>query len=149
MSGSTIIGSTVRSDIIAKQQTEPGTGTGWQPADRNVVSGYNAYRNVHAVKGHKELSTDGSVLVTYNVWGKKRCTPAAHPGYPGAECDALDEVDLYYSAQAATGVANNALPPIPSKQVNAVSSFRSLKFPTKYVYPWCNLESPVTCPPEP
>lgn len=145
--GSTIVGSTVRADIIAKNLTEPGTGTTYNAVDRNVISGYNALRNIHAVKGHNALSADGHILVTYYVWGRARCDPT-NPEHDDYEECPWTEPDLYYSA-AAAGAASNADPPSDSAQANAVSSFRSLKFPTKYVHPWCAAQTPQTCPPAP
>jgi hypothetical protein len=133
-------GSTVRADTIAKRLPEPGTGSFIEASDLNVVSDYNAYRNVHAVKGHAVLSEAGNILVSYYVWGKKRC-PLTQDLCPNVE------PDLYYSASAA-GAANNSMPPINGTQVNAVSSFRTMKFPLKYVYPWCAMQNPTsTCPP--
>lgn len=154
----TPVGSTVRSDTIAFPQTEPGTGNVYPAVDPNVVSGYNAYRNVHAVKGHAMLSTEGNMMVTYYVWGKTRCAPddsacgcavGEVPDEETGKCPgARTDADLYYS-QAAAGAANELESPLPANQVNAVSSFRSLKFPLKYVHPWCTSETPATCPPAP
>jgi hypothetical protein len=139
---STSYGSTVRADTIGKDLTEPGTGSPVAAADKKVVSGYNAYRSVHAVKGHSELSEPGNILVTYDVWGLARCDPS----WDDQECDTAVypvEYDLYYTA-ADAGASGYFDGPHNGYQQYGVSALRSLKFPIKYVKPWCTLESPNT-----
>jgi hypothetical protein len=132
-------GSTVRADTIAKNLTEPGTGNAVNAADPKVVSGYNALRSVHAVKGHAEISEPGNVTVTYYVWDILRCTTSQQT------CTKPSEFDLYYTAAdaGATGFTDS---PKDGHLGNSISSLRALKFPLKYVRPWCTQESPSTCP---
>jgi hypothetical protein len=134
-----IMGSTARADIIANSYAEPGTGTPYGPADPKVVSGYNAYRNIHAVRGHRDISSAASINVSYYVWDHKRCSPSVDL------CNAEVEKDLYYSA-ADAGAANNNSPPTDGHLGASISSFRFLEFPLKYVHPWCAQQSPNTCP---
>ncbi len=112
------IGSTAIRDIIAKSVD------GYPPADREVISGYNAYRSIHALKGHAPISQDGSIVITYHVWRKQDCPVTQQT------CDRVQE-DLYYNAAAAIVG--------PSEQI---SRFRFTKVPVKKVWPWCQAHGP-------
>jgi hypothetical protein len=113
-----LVGSTARHDIIAKGINWPSIGN-VGAADPNVVTGYNAYRNVHAVKGHADISPPGSIHVTYAVWSHWLCGD----GVCESAWDDTTPVLAYSSMHSYLGAW--------------VSPFRSMRVPLRVVYPWC------------
>ena len=111
-----IQGSTARADVLAKPDVWPElTGA----LDPNVVKGYNAYRNIHSLKGHAEISSAGSITVTYNVWKHWTCGLACE----GNELAEATDLLAYSESLAASD--------------SYVSPFRFANFPLSVVYPWC------------
>lgn len=119
-------GSTARADILAKQINWPGYGS-VGPLDRNTVTGYNAYRSIHAIKGHGAISAPGNIMISYNVWRHWVCTDGT--------CDNPAEDTTMVLGYTSNDVV----------QGNYVSPFRFAQIPLRVVEPWCQAHFSGDC----
>jgi hypothetical protein len=151
--GNDMIGSSASGDPIGRGYSDQhndellgSVGGTIDPVDKEVISGQNnAFRGVHAVKGHGAISdatTSGVIYASYYVHGQNRL-PSAFGSLIaefGAICPtswSKDEAGLLCEPEGtlAYGGSNSAF--ASDDLANRVSLVRFIKLNLNRVYPWC------------